>query len=51
MAGFADNMRVRPPCIICGSSKMEKNDLQVDWIKGSWKGEWTCKNGHTNVFK
>ena len=51
MVGFIDNVRSLPPCVVCGSSTIKKNDLEIDWIGGSWKGEWTCENGHRNVFE
>jgi hypothetical protein len=46
-----DNVRSLPPCGVCGSSEVKKDDLHVDWVGGKWKGEWTCKNGHRNVFE
>ena len=51
MAGFFDNVRTLPPCVVCWSKEVKENNLKVDWVKGSWQGEWTCENGHRNVFE
>ncbi len=52
MVGFFDNVRALPLCVVCGSKEvMKKNDLKIDWVSGDWQGEWTCKNGHRNVFE
>jgi hypothetical protein len=47
MVGFIDNVRSHPPCMVCGSSVIKENELQIDWIHGDWKGEWTRKMVNT----
>jgi hypothetical protein len=44
-----DNVRDVPPCTACGSRTIKKNDLKADWVRGRWKGKWTCENGHENT--
>jgi hypothetical protein len=44
-----DNVRGVPPCTACGSRMIKKNELKVDWIRGRWKGKWTCENDHENI--
>ncbi|WP_158385625.1 hypothetical protein [Candidatus Nitrososphaera evergladensis] len=50
MVGYFDNVRVLPPCKVCGSGKVKKNDVKIDWF-GNMKGEWICENDHRNVLK
>ena len=45
-----DHMRALPPCTTCGSTAIKKSDLKIDGIRGRWKGEWICENGHTNIM-
>ena len=46
-----DRVLSPPPCKVCGSTKMKKNDLKIDWFWGRWKGEWTCENDHRNTIR
>jgi hypothetical protein len=44
-------MRNVPPCKQCGSHTIKENNLRIDFIRGYWRGEWTCENGHRNVIR
>ncbi|AIC15823.1 hypothetical protein NVIE_1610 [Nitrososphaera viennensis EN76] len=44
-----DNVRAFPPCKVCGSREVKKNNTKIDWF-GNWKGEWICENDHRNVL-
>jgi hypothetical protein len=49
MVGFGDRLNALPPCVVCGSTTVKANNLNVTLV-GNWKGYWICENDHRNTF-